>query len=241
MSGTQPALSSPAWDDVGAAGEAAVLARLLLEGFRMARPVVDRGVDLVVLSRDAERAVPLQIKAVRTPRLHFRRAWFEPVDVVLVLAWLDDPHHRFFVFDGIAGVEAFLGQSAERPTWRSRGIWDITSPGPSHQARLAPFEGAFDVIRRRLSAPPPLPAARRPYRLTRHARERVEAGEVQEAWIAETLSDPDRRAPNPRRPGITLSWRRIPAFGGRVLRVAHRPDEDQICVVTAFFDRGAAP
>jgi len=39
--------------------------------------------------------------------------------------------------------------------------------------------------------------------------------------------------------GVTLSFRAIPEFGGRVLRVAHRSDGDDVLVITAFFDRGA--
>ncbi len=76
-------------------------------------------------------------------------------------------------------------------------------------------------------------------RLTRHARERVDAGEVQAEWIAATIREADWTVPDPRYPGITRSFKSIAAFGGRVLRVAHRPDDGHILVVTAFFDRGA--
>jgi len=75
--------------------------------------------------------------------------------------------------------------------------------------------------------------------LTRHARERVEAGEVQIAWIEETILRPTRTRPDPYRAAVTLSFRAIPEFGGRVLRVAHRSDGDDVLVITAFFDRGA--
>ena len=76
-------------------------------------------------------------------------------------------------------------------------------------------------------------------RLSKHARERVDAGEVPLAWIEATIRQPTRTRPDPRRPGVTLSFRTISEFGNRVLRGAHRPDGADILVITAFFDRGA--
>ena len=76
-------------------------------------------------------------------------------------------------------------------------------------------------------------------RLTRHARERVDAGEVEAEWIEAPIRVPDWTASDPRRPNVSLSFKAIAAFGGRVLRVAHRPDDAHILAVTAFFDRGA--
>jgi hypothetical protein len=76
-------------------------------------------------------------------------------------------------------------------------------------------------------------------RLTRHARERVDAGEVWLSWIEAAILHPDRVAPDPRRPSVILSFKRIDEFGGRILRVARRPDDGHMLVITAFFDRGA--
>lgn len=219
------------------------MARILACGFHVARPLPDVGVDLAVLSQDYARAVPVQVKTARTPSFAFRRAWFRPVDVVLVLCWLVDPGPRFFVFDGLAEVERFLGASTQTESWRTRGLWSVSAAGPSHEAALAGFEDAFaTVLARRLGQTALPPWDRRAsYRLTTHARQRIDAGEVQEAWIAEVLTQPEIERSDPTRPGVTLSWRRIAAAGGRSLRVAHRRDNDQILVITAFLDRGATP
>lgn len=40
-------------------------------------------------------------------------------------------------------------------------------------------------------------------------------------------------------PMLTRSFKVIPEFGNRVLRVVHRPDGADIFVVTAHWDRGA--
>lgn len=51
-------------------------------------------------------------------------------------------------------------------------------------------------------------------KLTAHARERVESGEVAQDWIVATVLQPDWTRPDPRRPEITLSFRAIATFGG---------------------------
>jgi hypothetical protein len=79
----------------------------------------------------------------------------------------------------------------------------------------------------------------RPVRLSTHAQERVNAGEVRLDWIEATVRHPAQTQPDPRRPSVTLSFRRIQEFGNRVLRVAHRLDGADVLVITAFFDRGA--
>lgn len=245
MSDAVPLPRSTTTGHIGAAGEAAVTAALLRAGFDVARPFPDRGVDLVVLSPDLTRAVPVQVKTATSRALGFARKWFAPIDVVLVYVWLLPGETRFFVFDGITGVEDFLGASAAQPSWSAKGRWIISTVGVGQEARLQPFENAWASIRRRqnasLPSPQPVDFAAAPLLLTRHVQERIEAGEVALRWIEATLAAPQRIAPDPRRPGVTLSWRPIAEFGDRILRVAHRPGDGHIVVITALFDRGALP
>jgi hypothetical protein len=110
------------------------------------------------------------------------------------------------------------------PRW-SCGIGDL-----SH--------GGGDGAVRRVSAMPRRPE-NRPVRLSKHAQGRVDAGEVRLDWIEATIRHPAQTQPDPRRPGATLSFRRIQEFGNRTLRVAHRSDGTDVLIITAFFDRGA--
>jgi hypothetical protein len=176
--------------------------------------------------------------------MEFKRRSFAQVDVVLVYAWLLDGQSEFFVFDGLAEVLRFLGPVAQGQYWIQNGRWRFATLPKGHQALLdSDFRDRWDVIHRRLGqagmAPVQTKADGGTYELTRHARERVEAGEVQEAWIAATLAAPDRDEEDPLRPGIRRAWKRIEAFGGRALRVAYRQDGAVTVVITAFFDRGA--
>ena len=76
-------------------------------------------------------------------------------------------------------------------------------------------------------------------RLTRHAREAISARGIAFAWIEETVSSSDFVTADPRHPERTRSYKAIAEFGSRVLRVVHRPEGDDIVIITVHFDRGA--
>lgn len=142
----------PTSANVGAAGEALVVARLLSLGVDVARPYSDNGVDLIAFSGDAfGRAVPIQVKTASAARVHFEKSWFAIPRLVLVYVWLLD-RTRFFVFDGVDDVETFLAGSTETTSWLRDGRWAITRLGQPHHDRLSAFEGAWHKVSRRLAS-----------------------------------------------------------------------------------------
>ena len=76
-------------------------------------------------------------------------------------------------------------------------------------------------------------------RLTDHAEREIRRRAIAPVWVEATIATPDWTMPDPRDPGLTRSFKAIPAFGNGVLRVVHRPDGDDMLVITAHFDRGA--
>jgi hypothetical protein len=76
-------------------------------------------------------------------------------------------------------------------------------------------------------------------RLTKHAQEALGVRSILFAWIEETVSSPDYVEADPRHPERTRSYKAIAELGGRVLRVVHRPEGDDIVIITVHFDRGA--
>jgi len=76
-------------------------------------------------------------------------------------------------------------------------------------------------------------------KLTNHAKDRLAAYGIERAWVDAAVLRPTRTEPDPRGQGITRSFIRISARGGRVLRVAHRPDGADVLVLSVHFDRGA--
>ncbi|CAL8980339.1 DUF4258 domain-containing protein [Rhodoplanes serenus] len=80
---------------------------------------------------------------------------------------------------------------------------------------------------------------RKPVRFTRHAEDAILERELDRAWIESTVAEPEWVEGDPRRAGVERRFRRIPEFGGRVLRVACVETEQDIRVLTVFFDRNA--
>jgi Domain of unknown function (DUF4258) len=76
-------------------------------------------------------------------------------------------------------------------------------------------------------------------RVTKHAREAVDVRNISLAWLEATVRSPDFVETDPRHPERTRSYKAIAEFGGRVLRVVHRPEGDDILIITVHFDRGA--
>jgi hypothetical protein len=75
--------------------------------------------------------------------------------------------------------------------------------------------------------------------LTDHMRQKDAERLIPLEWIELTVREPDWTTPCPNDPALTRSYRRIAQAGGRVLRVVHRRQGNDILVVTAFLDRGA--
>jgi len=138
----------------GTVGELLTAAKLLSLGIDVAKPYSDCvGVDLVAVSNDFGRAVPIQVKTAMSERqISFERSWFANPGIVLVWVWPFEG--KYFVFDGQVEVERFLGGSASTTSWQRDGRWDISSAkfGPSHMDRLRDFENAWNKISTRLTS-----------------------------------------------------------------------------------------
>lgn len=75
------------------------------------------------------------------------------------------------------------------------------------------------------------------YELTKHAQKTLEERGIQIEWMERALSVPERVAPDPCDVTVERYYRRIPEFGGRVLRVVVNTAVDPNRVVSVFFDR----
>jgi uncharacterized protein DUF4258 len=76
--------------------------------------------------------------------------------------------------------------------------------------------------------------------LTKHAQEAVDKRKLAVEWIERTVAAADFRKPDPD-PALTRSFKAIREAGGRILRVVHRPQGNDILIVTVHFDRDARP
>jgi hypothetical protein len=74
-------------------------------------------------------------------------------------------------------------------------------------------------------------------RLSKHTVDEMDGRGISLAYIERALVSPDQQTADPN-PGLTRSFKAIPEYGGRVLRVVHRLDGVDVFVVTATWDRG---
>jgi Domain of unknown function (DUF4258) len=56
---------------------------------------------------------------------------------------------------------------------------------------------------------------------TEHAEDMLVERRIKRDWVKGTIARPDAVEPDPRRPGITLAFRKIAEQEGRILRVAY--------------------
>jgi Domain of unknown function (DUF4258) len=76
-------------------------------------------------------------------------------------------------------------------------------------------------------------------KLSKHTADEMAGRGILFAYIEAALTAPDRVVLDATDPALSRSYKLIPEFGNRVLRVVHRPDGADIFVVTAHWDRGA--
>jgi hypothetical protein len=72
-----------------------------------------------------------------------------------------------------------------------------------------------------------------------HAEEQMQDRRIERIWVEAVVTAPDWTETDPNFPERTRSYKAIPTFGGRILRVVHRSEDNDIAVITAHFDRGA--
>jgi Domain of unknown function (DUF4258) len=75
------------------------------------------------------------------------------------------------------------------------------------------------------------------FQLTHHAQRALEEREIPIEWVERTLEAPELILPDPNDATVQRCFRRIPAFGGRVLRVTVNRTVEPQRVVSVFFDR----
>jgi hypothetical protein len=75
------------------------------------------------------------------------------------------------------------------------------------------------------------------FELTEHAKKVMAEREIAPEWVEQTVAEPELREPDPNDASVERRYRRIPAFGGRVLRVALNTAVEPPRVVSVFFDR----
>lgn len=75
------------------------------------------------------------------------------------------------------------------------------------------------------------------YELTKHAKRALAEREIALEWVERTIAMPELSLPDPDDAAVERRYRKIPEFGGRVLRVAVNTAVEPNRIVSVFFDR----
>jgi Domain of unknown function (DUF4258) len=76
----------------------------------------------------------------------------------------------------------------------------------------------------------------KPLTFTNHAESMLSERGIERAWVEATIAAPVEKEPDPRRPGVTLAFRAVAERAGRVLRVAYDENDNEIRIITTYFD-----
>ncbi len=75
------------------------------------------------------------------------------------------------------------------------------------------------------------------YEITKHAKKVMEERGILDDWVAKTFSSPEFTRPDPKDAQVEQRFRRIPEFGGRILRVVVNKTVEPKRILSVFFDR----
>jgi hypothetical protein len=79
----------------------------------------------------------------------------------------------------------------------------------------------------------------KPLKFTRHATTSAFEREIKLNWIELAVFSPDWTMPDPDDSALERRFAKINEFGGRTLRVVCFENEQEVLIITLFFDRKA--
>ena len=132
-------------------GRAALEAELIRNGFEVAQPARDRGIDLIAYSDDPDKpfaAIPIQMKVSSGESFGVYRKYEKFNNLVMVHIWnvLDEP--RFFVVpyeESLQFVPDLDGHS-----WQNNKLYTWTKTPKHIQEKLAVYEDGWDILARQM-------------------------------------------------------------------------------------------
>lgn len=142
--------------DVESVGTALLQAELARQGFEVAKPIFDRGIDLIVFSSVGDggfRALPIQVKAASAESFVVQKKYRKIGGLILAYVWGVESTPRFFLMTYDEAV-ALLGSAAETRSWKEHGVYSWTRRVDAGRKRqLSKFENRWEWLRQRLSLP----------------------------------------------------------------------------------------
>lgn len=138
------------------AGRNWLTAQLLVRGFEVAIPTIDRGVDVIVFKETGNhgiRALPLQLKCSANESSNLDRK-YEGRGIPLAYIWnsLSSPTVLFLTYEEALAV---LGnQAASTASWQRQGRYAVTRVGGELRSKLSTYAHRWEWLSAKLEGQP---------------------------------------------------------------------------------------
>ena len=141
----------------GALGESLVEAELLRLGVEVARPAIDRGIDLLAFtSAPRFKAIPIQVKAASAASFTVHRKWADIDGLVLIYVWdvPASPSFRPLTYEEALAVASGWTDLAKSVSWNNpnpkKGNHDWSSLPAGRRRELDRFKDRWKIVLRAL-------------------------------------------------------------------------------------------
>jgi hypothetical protein len=136
-------------------GTAALTMALISEGFEIAHPIRDHGIDLIVFSDSPHQpfaALPIQVKIHTGAGLMIQRKYEKFEGLVYGVVWHAEQDPRFFLFDYPEAMTLLPEGCTNTECWtRPDGHWTWTAAPMNLQIKMKLFENRWDWLRAKLA------------------------------------------------------------------------------------------
>lgn len=127
-------------------GRVALIAELIRQGFEVARPERDKGIDLLAFNYDPFVAVPIQMKAYSGASFGVQRKYARIKGLILTYVWHAQTKPRFFVMT-YPDAESFISADKKQSLSWEKGKWHWPTAPRYIVDKLSSFENRWDILR----------------------------------------------------------------------------------------------
>jgi hypothetical protein len=127
---------------------------LLRQGFEIAQPRRDRGIDLIVFvdkPGSPFRALPLQLKVATRQAFNLDKKYDSIPGLVLAYVWVLDGQEPEYYLMTFAEAEALLGEARDTDSWRLKGQYAISTLDNSRRQQMQPYRNRWQWLLQRLN------------------------------------------------------------------------------------------
>lgn len=131
-------------------GTVAFEAELIRQGFEVAKPRRDRGIDLIIYTDDPTQpfhAVPMQLKVSSEAAFSLDRKYAPFNRLVLVYVWHIHTQPRFFCMTYDEAANIIGEKSLATTSWTERGYYSMSTVSKEKREMLEQYENRWEWLR----------------------------------------------------------------------------------------------